>query len=135
MVVVFGLLGNLTAFNSEFDRTSFTAALLFTIISIKSNVQYALSKVGYRTTLDSYILLSQAMVISQGVAGGAFSHYTTNDVRLEEEEDFSMLNVPLIFGGAGLLFWIIVTVRFWMGKTLFSCDTGDFKFPDYEETV
>jgi len=135
MIVVFGLVGNLTAFYSDFDRTSFTAALLFTIFSIKSNVQYALSKVGYRTTLDSYILLSQAMVIGQGVVAVAFSHVTSNEVRLGEKEDLSMLSVPLIFGVAGLLFWIIITVRFWMGMTLFCCKSGDVKFPDYEETA
>merc|ERR550534_3205821 len=66
MIVLFGLVGNVTALDSDFDRTSFTAALLFTVFSIKGNVQYALSKVGYRTTLDSYILFSQAVIIIQG---------------------------------------------------------------------
>jgi len=135
MIVIFGLVGNLTAFYSDFDRTSFTAALLFTIISIRSNVQYALSKVGYRTTLDGYILLSLAIVITQGVAGVAFSHVTSNDVRSGEPENFKMLSLPLFFGAAGLLFWIIITVRFWMGKTLFCYDAGDYKVPDYEETA
>jgi len=127
MIVVFGLIGNLTAISSDFDRTSFTAALLFTIFSIKQNVQYALSKVGYRTTLDSYILLSQAMVIIQGVVGVAFSH-------VEEEADL-MFSIPMIFGVLGGLFWMVMTYRFWTGQTLFCYSANDYKVPDYEETV
>merc|ERR1719436_1933444 len=69
MVVLFGVCGTLTAMGNDFDRTSFTAALLFTIFSIKSNVAYALSKIGYRTTLDDYIIWSQAMIIIQGMIG------------------------------------------------------------------
>jgi len=110
MTVLFGLIGNLTATSSDFDRTSFTAALLFTIFSIKQNVQYALSKVGYRTTLDSYMLLSQAMVIIQGVVGVAVSH-----VDIDEMEDES---IPMIFGVLGGLFWMVMTYRFWTGQTL-----------------
>merc|ERR1719320_1479242 len=132
MIVLFGLIGNLTAFYSEFDRTSFTAALLFTIFSIKSNVQYALSKVGYRTRLDGYILLSQAMVILQGVVGVVFSHTTNNEVRLEQPEDWNMFMVPLIFGGLGLIFWVIMTIRFWRGNMLF-CASSDYKTPNYDE--
>jgi len=104
----FGLGGNLTAIDSDFDRTAFTAALLFTIFSIKSNVQHALSKVGYRTTLDSYILLSQAMVILEGAVGVYFTH----------AENDGTYNLPSIFGGLGLICWGIITYRFWNGKNL-----------------
>jgi len=113
MIVLFGLIGNMTATSSDFDRTSFTAALLFTIFSIKQNVQYALSKLGYRTTLDSYILLSQAMVIIQGVVGVAFS-YATN----EEEE-----SIPMVFAVLLGLYWMVMTYRFWTGQTLFCCSS------------
>jgi len=135
MIVVFGLIGNLTAFYSDFDRTSFTAALLFTIFSIKSNVQYALSKVGYRTTLDGYILLSQAMVILQGAVGVAFSHTTNNEVRLELPEDWDMFMVPMIFGGLGLIFWVIMTIRFWKGEKLFCCGSSGYVTPNYDEAT
>jgi len=110
MTVLFSLIGNMTATSSDFDRTSLTAAILFTIFSIKQNVQYALSKVGYRTTLDSYILLSQAMVIIQGVVGVAFSHDTIDE--MEEE------SIQMIFGVLGGLFWMFMTYRFWTGQTL-----------------
>jgi len=134
MTVLFGLIGNLTATSSDFDRTSFTAALLFTIFSIKQNVQYALSKVGYRTKLDAYILLSQAMVIIQGVLWVAFSHVTTMDVRSTKEVDLDKLCIPMIFGVLGGLFWMVLTYRFWTGQTLFCCSSKDDKDPDYEET-
>jgi len=112
MTVLFGLVGNLTSLDSDFDRTSFTAALLFTIFSIKGNVQYALSKVGYGTTLDKYILWSQAVIIIQGVVGVLFSHQ--NDV-----EDFEDFFLPIGFGIVGLLFWVILSHRFWNGKDWF----------------
>jgi len=119
MTVLFGLIGNLTAFNSDFDRTSFTAALLFTIFSIKNNVQYALSKVGYRTTLDNYILLSQAMIIVQGAVGVCFSHVSNFKAEDEElGEDWSDYLLPGFFGILGLICWGYVTFRFWRGKTL-----------------
>jgi len=120
LIVVFGLFGNLTAFYSDFDRTSFTAALLFTIFSIKSNVQYALSKVGYRTTLDSYILLSQAMVIVQGVVGVVFSHISHEILREELEMDLQIFMLPIIFGIGGLIVWGFITLQFCTGRSL-SC--------------
>jgi len=120
MIVVFGLFGNLTAFYSDFDRTSFTAALLFTIFAIKSNVQYALSKVGYRTTLDSYILLSQALVIVQGVVGVVFSHISHEILRLELEVDLDIFMLPIMFGIGGLIIWGFITFRFCTGRSL-SC--------------
>jgi len=119
MIVIFGLIGNLTAFFSDFDRTSFTAALLFTIFSIKSNVQYALYKVGYRTTLDTYILSSQAMVIFQGVLGVIFSHVLGDEVRQEEKLEWEEYLLPIIFGVVGLFCWGFITFRFWTGKTLY----------------
>jgi len=133
MIVVFGLIGNLTAICSDFDRPSFTAALLFTIFSIKQNAQYALSKVGYRTTLDSYILLSQAMVIIQGLVGVAVSHVITDEMSSEEEVD--LIKISMIFGVLGGLFWMVMTYRFWTGQTLFCYSANDYKVPDYEETV
>jgi len=123
MIVVFGLIGNLTAISSDFDRPSFTAALLFTIFSIKQNAQYALSKVGYRTTLDSYILLSQAMVIIQGLVGVAVSHVITDEMSLEEEVD--LIKISMIFGVLGGLFWMVMTYRFWTGQTLFCYSSKD----------
>jgi len=120
LIVVFGLIGNLTALYSDFDRTSFTAALLFTIFSIKSNVQYALSKVGYRTTLDSYILLSQAMVIVQGMVGVWFSHVSHEILRLELEFDLETFMLPIGFGIGGLIVWGFITFQFITGRSL-SC--------------
>jgi len=120
LIVYFGLFGNGTAFYNDFDRTSFTAALLFTIFSIKNNVQYALSKVGYSTTLDSYILLSQGMVILQGMCGVLFSHVASESLRNEEVEELSDYMLPLILGSSGFVIWSFITYQFWMGRSL-SC--------------
>jgi len=115
LTVLFGLLGNLTALDSDFDRTSFTAALLFTIFSIKNNVQYALSRVGHRSRLDNYVLLSQAMVVLQGVVGVWFSHNGTLDEDDDWEEEYQL---PIIFGSIGFFCWAFITVRFWSGRHL-----------------
>jgi len=118
LIVYFGLFGNGTAFYNDFDRTSFTAALLFTIFSIKNNVQYALSKVGYSTTLDTYILLSQGMVILQGMCGVMFSHFATDTLRNEDVEELNDYMLPLVLGICGFLIWTYITFQFWKGRSL-----------------
>jgi len=118
LIVYFGLIGNGTALNNDFDRTSFTAALLFTIFSIKNNVQYALSKVGYSTTLDTYILLSQGMVILQGMCGVMFSHFATDTLRNEDVEELNDYMLPLVLGICGFLIWTYITFQFWKGRSL-----------------
>jgi len=121
LIVYFGLFGNLTAFYNDFDRTSFTAALLFTIFSIKNNVQYALSKIGYSTALDSYILLSQGMVILQGVCGVLISHVESETLRKGSEEgELEDYMGPLVLGICGSFIWTYITYRFWMRRPL-SC--------------
>jgi len=112
MIVYFGLFGNGTAFYNDFDRTSFTAALLFTIFSIKNNVQYALSKVGYSTDLDTYILLSQGMVILQGMCGVLFSHFATDTLRNGDAEELNDYILPLVLGICGFIIWTFITLKF-----------------------
>jgi len=118
MIVLFGLVGNMTAFDTDFDRTSFTAALLFTVFTIKGNVQHALSKVGYRTTLDSYILWAQAVIIVQGIVGVYLSRLYTNDA-VEDDEGLDDFLITIVFAGSGGLFWVFLTYRFWNGYSLF----------------
>jgi len=118
LIVYFGLFGNGTAFYNDFDRTSFTAALLFTIFSIKNNVQYALSKIGYSTTLDTYILLSQGMVILQGMFGVWFSHVATEILRNEEVEELNDYIYPLVLGISGFVIWTLITIQFCRGGSL-----------------
>jgi len=119
LIVVFGLIGNLTAFYSDFDRSSFTAALLFTIVTIDGNASNKLNQVGYQTTLDTYILCAQIMVVLQGVVGVIFSHIANNTIEADAADALEDYQIPMIFGALGLFCWGILTYRFWTGRELF----------------
>jgi len=116
MTVVFGLVGNLTALENDFDRTSFTAALLFTIFSIKSNVSYALSKVGYRNRLDNFIIISQFVIILLGMIGVFFSYNLPDAGDVDEVLKYYLMLYP---GFCLLAVYLLVFIQFWRGFGLF----------------